>query len=243
MTASTLIVRHKAHSRACSPRAALHICTIDTVVLRSHDALESRDIAPSVLGRPASGGFNGLGPTALPLLTQRKLSVKRKAVRTMCKRPDARKKRRARTSLGPFEARVMEILWRSPECTVRDVKRKLARKRAYTTVMTTMSRLYEKGLLQRRKLGNQFVYRTQVSAEDWGRMAASEFVENFAAVPSVTQELVISSLLHALDTVDPRLSDEMQAQVIGGRAARAVAVGTARKAETHSRSAADKCKR
>lgn len=45
----------------------------------------------------------------------------------------------------------MEIVWSQREVTVRDVHRKLAEKRsiAYTTVMTTMGRLTEKGILRR----------------------------------------------------------------------------------------------
>ncbi len=45
----------------------------------------------------------------------------------------------------------MEIVWERREATVRDVHRALADKRsiAYTTVMTTMGRLTEKGILRR----------------------------------------------------------------------------------------------
>lgn len=53
--------------------------------------------------------------------------------------------------LGPLEGEVMEIVWSQREVTVRDVHKKLAEKRsiAYTTVMTTMGRLTEKGILRR----------------------------------------------------------------------------------------------
>jgi predicted transcriptional regulator len=53
--------------------------------------------------------------------------------------------------LGPLEAEVMEIVWDRREATVRDVHRALSDKRsiAYTTVMTTMGRLTEKGILRR----------------------------------------------------------------------------------------------
>ena len=124
-----------------------------------------------------------------------------------------RAKRRRRMILGPFEARVMEVLWRGSEHTVHEVKRKLSRKRAYTTVMTTMARLYEKGVLSRRKRGHQFVYKPRLSAQAWGRLAASEFVDNFISVPNVSHKLLISSLLDALGELDPKLPAEMQAQI------------------------------
>ena len=53
--------------------------------------------------------------------------------------------------LGPLEAEVMEVTWDLGEVTVRDVHEALSRSRsvAYTTVMTTMGRLADKGLLRR----------------------------------------------------------------------------------------------
>lgn len=53
--------------------------------------------------------------------------------------------------LGPLEAEVMEVAWDEGEVTVRDVHEALQRSRpvAYTTVMTTMGRLADKGLLRR----------------------------------------------------------------------------------------------
>ena len=52
--------------------------------------------------------------------------------------------------LGPLEVTVMEILWARGESNVRDVVDRLDRPLAYTTVMTTLDRLFKKGLLLRR---------------------------------------------------------------------------------------------
>jgi predicted transcriptional regulator len=52
----------------------------------------------------------------------------------------------------------MEILWSRPESSVRDVVDRLKRPLAYTTVMTTLDRLYKKGLLDRRKSQRAFFY-------------------------------------------------------------------------------------
>jgi BlaI family transcriptional regulator, penicillinase repressor len=53
--------------------------------------------------------------------------------------------------LGPLEAEVMEVVWDEGEVTVRDVHERLSQRRpvAYTTVMTTLGRLADKGLLRR----------------------------------------------------------------------------------------------
>lgn len=66
------------------------------------------------------------------------------------------------TELGGLEAAVMGVLWdqEQPQ-SVRGVLTSLTRERkiAYTTVMTVMARLFNKGLLTREARGSAFVYR------------------------------------------------------------------------------------
>src|SRR5688572_8069575 len=73
--------------------------------------------------------------------------------------------------LGPLETDVMEAVWARGDATVRDVHATLARRRdiAYTTVMTTMSRLAAKGLLERDSSGLAHRYRPAVSREEYAR--------------------------------------------------------------------------
>ncbi len=69
--------------------------------------------------------------------------------------------------IGDLEADVMSVIWEKGQATVQDVLDDLAPRRslAYTTVMTVMSRLAEKGILQREKVGRAFVYRPVVPQE------------------------------------------------------------------------------
>ena len=75
------------------------------------------------------------------------------------------------TLLGPLEQDVMEAVWQLGESTVRDVHNLLASSRsiAYTTVMTTMTRLASKGLLTRDTEGLAHRYRPAVSREHYAR--------------------------------------------------------------------------
>ncbi len=75
------------------------------------------------------------------------------------------------TLLGPLEQDVMEAVWQLGETTVRDVHNQLATTRsiAYTTVMTTMTRLATKGLLVRDTEGLAHRYRPAVSREHYAR--------------------------------------------------------------------------
>ncbi len=92
-----------------------------------------------------------------------------------------RRLRRMRTEekfLGPLEAAVMERLWKRGTATVREIVDDLGRSRAlaYTTVMTIMSRLHEKGLLQRDRSGKTYVYRPAVSREEHRQRLSRELV-------------------------------------------------------------------
>ena len=58
--------------------------------------------------------------------------------------------------LGPLEIQVMEVVWGSGESSVRDVVEKLDSKLAYTTVMTTLDRLFKKGLTGSPQVGTGF---------------------------------------------------------------------------------------
>jgi predicted transcriptional regulator len=63
----------------------------------------------------------------------------------------ARRKHSLSEVLGPLEAEIMDVVWDTGEVTVRDVHNTLNSDRpiAYTTVMTTLGRLTDKGLLRR----------------------------------------------------------------------------------------------
>jgi BlaI family penicillinase repressor len=69
--------------------------------------------------------------------------------------------------LGELEADVMSVVWRRGRASVRDVKDALksGRALAYTTVMTVMTRLSEKGMLDRHKEGRAFIYTPAASRQ------------------------------------------------------------------------------
>jgi len=73
--------------------------------------------------------------------------------------------------LGPLEQDVMDVVWSLGDATVRDVHEQLAagRKIAYTTVMTTMSRLAAKGMLAKDATGLAHRYRPAVSRDSYAR--------------------------------------------------------------------------
>ncbi len=81
--------------------------------------------------------------------------------------------------LGPLETEIMEILWQDERSTVKKVHRRLSQKReiAYTTVMTTMSRLSEKGVLNRHREGLAYVYSPAISESDFVQMVVRQVLD------------------------------------------------------------------
>jgi predicted transcriptional regulator len=81
--------------------------------------------------------------------------------------------------LGPLETEIMQILWQEKRSTVKKVHRKLAQNRdiAYTTVMTTMGRLAEKGVLDRHREGLAYVYTPAISEEEFVTMVVHQVLD------------------------------------------------------------------
>ena len=81
--------------------------------------------------------------------------------------------------LGPTEARLMELAWKHPELTVKAVLFHLGPTPglAYTTVMTIMNRLVEKGLLTRTRTGRSFVYQAATERDTFLRGRVSQVLD------------------------------------------------------------------
>jgi predicted transcriptional regulator len=116
-------------------------------------------------------------------------------------------------SLGRLESRLMQILWSRGESNVRDVIQQLDRPLAYTTVMTTLDRLYKKGLLDRRMPERAFLYSTRMSREEWERTRADSLVAGFLAGPPPTRDLLLSSFLEAVGEHDAELLNELEKKI------------------------------
>lgn len=117
-----------------------------------------------------------------------------------------------RAALGYLENAVMEILWSNGEANVREVAERLERPLAYTTVMTTLDRLYKKGLLERRKFERAFLYAPRISRQQWER----ELISGFLATRS--SDVLISCLVEAVGDHDQALLDELEQKIREKRA-------------------------
>lgn len=104
--------------------------------------------------------------------------------------------------LGDLERDIMRVAWERPWVTVREVEESLRTRRdsAYTTIMTVMNRLVEKGVLRRKQHGQCFQYCATRSKEEYlertSRQVVARFVEDYGSV-------AIAQFIDALDDVDP----------------------------------------
>jgi len=73
----------------------------------------------------------------------------------------------ADVGLGELEASVMNIVWKQKRATVKDVFIELYPKRrlAYTTIMTVMRRLAEKGILEQDRSSKTYYYTPRIDQD------------------------------------------------------------------------------
>src|SRR5216683_8112156 len=116
-------------------------------------------------------------------------------------------------SLGRLEFDLMQILWARGESNVRDVAQQLSRPLAYTTVMTTLDRLYKKGLLDRRMPDRAFLYSARFSREEWERTRAENVLADFLTGPQASRERLLSSFLDAVGEHDTALLEELEKKI------------------------------
>lgn len=114
-----------------------------------------------------------------------------------------------RARLGSLEQQVLDVVWTGAEMTVRDVHTRLEGKVAYTTVMTTLDRLYRKGLLDRTKRTRAFVYSASATREELEEIVASDVVSGLLGGESAPLPF-LSNLVDAVGERDRALLDELE---------------------------------
>ena len=111
--------------------------------------------------------------------------------------------------LGPFEQQLLRELWTRGSATVREMVDDTGIQQAYTTVMTTLDRLFKKGVLDRVAEGRAFRYSPRLSSEELQRGRALDGIRQLLG-SNDTSSLPLSYLVEALSAHDAQLLDELQ---------------------------------
>ena len=115
----------------------------------------------------------------------------------------------ASLALGKLERQVLDEAWRSGEVTVREVHTAFGENVAYTTLMTTLDRLYKKKLLQRRKDGRAFLYSPAVSREEFEHGIREDVIDGLLGRGAEGVEPVLACIVDAVSERDRELLDEL----------------------------------
>jgi len=119
----------------------------------------------------------------------------------------------SRRQLGPLETRLLlELLCKKGDATVREMLAAGGLHAAYTTVMTTLDRLYKKGLLERAADGRAFRYRLKKDARELYQTIIGDDLNRLLA-SSADPSLPVSFLVDSLSEHDPVLLNELRRAV------------------------------
>jgi predicted transcriptional regulator len=111
--------------------------------------------------------------------------------------------------LGPLEQQLLSALWMRGSATVRELLDAGEIKLAYTTVMTTLDRLYKKQLLSRVAEGRAFRYSPRYTQEELEKAAVGETIRQLLG-SGAAASLPLSYLVEAVGAHDARLLDDLQ---------------------------------
>jgi predicted transcriptional regulator len=120
--------------------------------------------------------------------------------------------------LGRREREVLSVLHQLGNATVQQVVDRLDHGLAYTTVMTTLDRLFRKGLLARRKQSRAFVYSAVFSPRDFEGHRANHLIRRFFSESDVQPEVLVSCLVDAVHRYDTDLLDQLESSIRTARA-------------------------
>jgi predicted transcriptional regulator len=104
----------------------------------------------------------------------------------------------------------MDAMWRGGHLSVREVQAQLGSPAAYTTVMTTLDRLYKKGLVHRTRDGRAFVYTAALERHELEATMTTGLVNGMLSGGPGATHPFLSNLVDAVGDSDNALLDELE---------------------------------
>lgn len=122
------------------------------------------------------------------------------------------------SALGLREREVLSVLRELGRATVQQVADRLSTNLAYTSVMTTLDRLFRKGFLHREKQNRAFLYSATLSAKELEGQRAAHLIRRYFSESSVQPEVLVSCLVDAVHHYDTELLDRLESSIQEARA-------------------------
>jgi len=114
----------------------------------------------------------------------------------------------ASEALGKLERAVLNEAWQRDEVSVRDIYLAFGENIAYTTLMTTLDRLFKKNILTRRKDGRAFLYAPAVSPDEFEQGIREDVIEGLLGHGADVQP-VLACIVDTVSERDRELLDEL----------------------------------
>jgi predicted transcriptional regulator len=115
----------------------------------------------------------------------------------------------ASLALGKLERQVLDETWRRGEVSVRDIYLAFEERIAYTTLMTTLDRLFRKKILDRRKDGRAFLYSPTVTREEFERGIREDVIDGLLGGAVEGIRPVLACIVDTVSEHDRQLLDEL----------------------------------
>lgn len=99
---------------------------------------------------------------------------------------------------GELQVQIMSALWRLEEGTVEQVRTALPRRYrgAYTTVQTVLNRLVDRGMLERHKPANTFIYSPRFTEAEY---LSKSIEQTLAGASSEARQVALAQLVGGLE--------------------------------------------
>lgn len=119
----------------------------------------------------------------------------------------------ASLALGKLERQVLDETWERREVSVRDIYLAFEERIAYTTLMTTLDRLYKKRLLDRRKDGRAFLYSPLVSQEEFEHGIREDVIDGLLGDGAQGVRPMLACIVETVSEHDRKLLDELERMI------------------------------
>ncbi len=114
-------------------------------------------------------------------------------------------------SLGTLERQMLTEIRQNGEMSVRQIWQNGGETMAYTTIMTTLDRLFKKGLLTRRKVSRAFYYSAKYSVAEMEHGVAQDVISALFETTSMDRvEPVLACIVDAVSESDRNYLDELE---------------------------------
>ena len=113
-------------------------------------------------------------------------------------------------ALGKLERAVLDEAWKRREVSVRDIYLAFDERIAYTTLMTTLDRLFKKRLLERRKDGRAFFYAPAVSRDEFEHVIREDVIDGLLGAGAQGVHPVLACIVETVSENDRELLDELE---------------------------------